>query len=132
MPARRQPSLELRHDPVHRRQVLERAAGQGAVELAQRLGGRQRLGALDQSALELAPQVALELAQAVLGDGLRIRQVPAAGLAPELQRAPDALDVDADHARALALAAESGDRQSRHVAHLAVGPRAHGLADSLA
>ena len=66
-------------------QVLGRAGRQRPVELGQRAGGGQGLGALDQVALELAPQVALEavelvavdrrpLLAAVLGRRLRCRR----------------------------------------------------------
>src|SRR4051812_36437624 len=115
---------------MDRREVLRRAGGQRAVELAQRLGGRERLRALDQRALELAAQVALELAQLLLRHGVRVRRL--GGLAAQLQRATDALHVDANHAGALSLSAEGGDRQAREVAHLAVRPLADGLADALA
>ena len=50
----------------------------------------------------------------------------------EPERAADPLHVDADHARALALAAEGGDRQPRQVAHLAVVALDDRLADLLA
>ena len=60
------------------------------------------------------------------GLGLRL------GAGGELQRAADPLHVDADHARALALAAEGGDRQPRQVAHLALVAVDDRLADLLA
>ena len=41
----------------------------------------------------------------------------AAGLGAQPERAADALDVDAEHARALAAAPEGGDREPREVAH---------------
>src|SRR4051812_16851359 len=115
---------------MDRREVLRRAGGQRAVELAQRLGRRQRLRALDQRALELAAQVALELAQLLLRH--RRRVLGLRRLAPQLERSADALHVDPDHARALALTAERRDREPCEVAHLAVRALAHGLADALA
>ena len=57
---RRQPPLHLRDGAVDGGQVLGRVGRQGAVELGQGAGGGQGLGALDQVAFELAPQVALE------------------------------------------------------------------------
>ena len=56
--------------------------------------------------------------------------VAVAGL--QAERAADPLDVDADHARALALAAEGGDREPRGVAHLAVVALGDRRADRLA
>jgi hypothetical protein len=55
-----------------------------------------------------------------------------AGLGAQAERAADALDVDADHARALALAAERGDGQAREVAHQRLLPVAQRLRDLLA
>src|SRR6185436_8371126 len=52
-------------------------------------------------------------------------------LALEPERAPDPLHVHADHAGALALAAERGDRELREVAHLAVRAGADRVADAL-
>ncbi len=57
---RGQAALELGHHPVHLAQVLGRVGGERAVELAQRARRRQRPGALDQRALELAAHVLLE------------------------------------------------------------------------
>src|SRR3954463_3104078 len=77
--------------------------------------------------------MALELAQPVLRD--RVRVGLAAGvraLSLQLERAADALHVDADHAGALALPPERGDCEPRGVAHLAVGPLANDLPDPLA
>ena len=106
--------------------------GQRAVELAQRLGGRQRLRALDHLALELAAHVLLELLEAVARHGVRIGLVGARALALQAERAADALHVHADHAGALALAAEGGDGEPGEVAHLAVRAGADRLADALA
>ena len=131
----RQPPLHLRDRAVDRRQVLGRAARQGAVEVGQRAGGGQGRGALDQVALELAAQVALEAVELVAVDR---RQLLAAvlgrllGPGREAERAADPLHVDADHAGALALAAEGGDRQPRQVAHLVLVAVEDRLADLLA
>ena len=119
-------------DSVHLGEVLGGVRGQRAVELAQRLRGRQRLRALDHLALELAPHVALELLQAVARHRVRIGQLRALLLALQAERAPDALHVHADHAGALALAPERGDREPGEVAHLAVRAGADRLADALA
>jgi hypothetical protein len=111
--------LELGDGAVDRGQVLSRAGRQRAVELGQRARGRQLSGALDRGALELATQVALELPDPVGVERLRVTVVTAAaGLQPE--GTPDALHVDADHARALAPPAEGGHREPGEVAHLAV------------
>ena len=131
MPLGRQAALELRHHAVYGGEVLQRVGGQRAVELLQRLGGRKGLRALDERPLELPPQVALELAQPLLRHRVRLRQL-AAGVGPKPKRAPDALDVHSDHAGALALAAERGDREPRHVAHLAIRALADRVADALA
>jgi hypothetical protein len=74
--------------------------------------------------------VALELAQVLLRHGIRRRLL--AHLAAQLERAPDPLHVHADHAAALALAPERGDREPGEVAHLAVGALAHRVPDGLA
>ena len=95
------------------------------------LAGRQRLGALDQRPLELAPHVALEGLQALARHRVGVGQLGAGLLALQAERAADALHVHADHAGALALAPEGRDRQPRQVAHLAVGARADGVADPL-
>ena len=71
-PRGREPALQLRDDPVDLRQVLERTAGQGAVELGQRPGRRQALCALDQGPLELSSQHALEAPQRVAVEPLRL------------------------------------------------------------
>src|SRR6185295_8838819 len=63
---------------------------------------------------------------------VRIGRFGALLLALQPERAPDPLDVDPDHARALALAPEGGDREPREVAHLAVRAGADRLADALA
>src|SRR5215218_4400546 len=102
---RRQPALELRHDPMHGGQVLDRPTRQRAVELAQRPRGRQLPRTLDLAALQLAPQLLLESAQLLTRDAraprvalgeVRLR------LGAQPERAADPLHVHADHARALA------------------------------
>src|SRR5262249_11467843 len=109
LPLRRQPALELHDDAVHRREILDRTAGQRTVELGQRPGGRELLRALDQPALELAPQVGLEAAQLLAREAVAARvalgQV-GLGLGAQAERATDPLHVDADHARAVAALAE--------------------------
>src|SRR5262249_8281700 len=100
-------------------EVLGGAAGQGAIELVQRARRRQRLRAFDLCALELTSEEGLEAAdllagQRQLGGGaLALDEV--AGLGAQAERAADALDVDAEHAGALAAAAEGGDRQAGEV-----------------
>ena len=121
---RLQPALELRDDAVHAR----RGPGAGPVGSARsssfsgRAGGSAsvrsicaRSSSRRSSCLEAADRVAREAvaARVVLGEvGLR--------LGAQAERAADALDVDADDARALALAAEGRDRQPREVAHRAL------------
>ena len=95
---------------------------QRAVELVQRPRRRQRLRALDLRALELAPQQLLEAPDLVARQRRRRRLAVdlahrPAGLGAQPERAADALDVDAEHARALAAAPEGGDREPREVAH---------------
>ncbi len=132
---RRQPSLHLRDGAVHGGQVLGRVGRQSAVELGQRPRGRQGVGALDQVALELAAQVTLESVELLAVDRRQLvgavlgRRLGAGG---EAEGAADPLYVDPDHARALALAAEGGDRQAGQVAHLAVVFLDDRLADLLA
>src|SRR5215207_6939928 len=117
---------------MHLGKVLGWVRRQRAVQLAQRLCGRQRLRPLDHLALQLAPHVALELLEPVARHGIRIGQRGALLLALQPERAPDALNIHADHAGALALAPERGDRESREVAHLAVRAGPDRLADALA
>ena len=106
---------------MHGGEVLQRPGRQRAVELVQRPRRRQRLRALDLRALELAPQQLLEAPDLVAGERRRRRGVGlarrAAGLRAQPERAADALDVDAEHAGALAAAAERGDREPGEVAH---------------
>ncbi len=125
---------QLRHHAVHGGQVLGGAGGQGAVELAQRLGRRQRLGALDQGPLQLTPDVTLELAQPLARHAVGVGQLGGGALALQAERAADPLNVHADHPGALALAPEGRDRQPRQVAQLAVAALlvAQRLADRLA
>ena len=132
VPERREAALELGHGAVHGGEVLRGAGGQRAVEVGERARRRQPLGALDQVALELAAQVALELVQALAVERrhLLLGLGPRLGLEPE--RAPDALHVDADHARALAAAPEGLDREPGEVAHLAVAAVGDRLADRFA
>ena len=130
-----QAALELGHHAVHLAQVLRRVGWQRAVELAQRPGGRQRAGALDQQPLELAAHVLLELLEVVARHRVRVGQLRAGrllALAAQAEAAPDPLHVHADHARALALAAEGHDREPREVAHLAVRAGTDRVADALA
>ncbi len=129
----RDPLLELGDGAVDRGEVLGGAGRQRAVELGERASRGELARALDHPALELAPQVALELLDALAVEGHRL--VVALGAAPlglEAERAADPLDVDADDARALAAAAECGDREPREVAHLPVLAVADRLADGLA
>ena len=117
------------------RQVLGRVGRQRAVELAQRARRRQRLGALDQLRARARGARAARTpggrrAARRPGPAARRRRLLALALEPE--RAPDALDVHADHAGALALAAEGRDREPGEVAHLAVGAGADGVADAVA
>ena len=49
----------------------------------------------------------------------------------QAQRATDPLHVDPDHSGPLPLAAEGGDRESRQVAHLAVGALGERPSDDL-
>jgi hypothetical protein len=56
----------------------------------------------------------------MVNSGSSANLVAVAALNTEVQRAPDPLDVHADHARALPLAAEGRHREPRQVAHLAV------------
>ena len=111
-------------------EVLGRAGWERAIELGQRARGRQLLGPLDQRPLELAPQVALEAVDALAVDR---RPLGLLRRAPRLQaqRAADPLDVDADHAGALAAAAEGGDREPGEVSHLALAALRDRLADRL-
>ena len=74
-------------------------------------------------ALELAPQQRLEAAQRLARQALApgvVRGQVGLGLGAQAERAADALDVDADHARALLAAPERGDRHPREVAHRAL------------
>src|SRR5436190_23638859 len=74
----------------------------------------------------------LEGTQPLLRHGVGIRERLPCRLRLQIESAPDPLHVDADHARALALAPERGDGEAGQVAHLAVGAGAHGRADALA
>ena len=117
---RGEPAAQLRDDPVHGGQILDRAARQRAVEVGQRALRRQRLIALDLGALELAPQRLLEAPQLLTRDAVAARVVRRQlrlGLGAQAQRAADALHIDAEHARALALA-ERRDREPREVAQV--------------
>jgi hypothetical protein len=109
-----------------------RCTWERSVELAERLGRRQRPRALDHLALELATDVLLELLKAVARHGIRVGAVGARAVASEPERAPDPLHVHADHAGALALPAEGRDGEPRQVAHLAVRTGPDRLPDALA
>ena len=74
---------------------------------------------MDQAPLELTAQVGLEAPHGVAVEPLA-GLVAVATLDAQVERAPDPLDVHADHSRALALAAEGRHREPREVAHLAV------------
>ena len=119
MAAGRQAPFQLCHDAVDLRQVLQRPTRQRAVELGQRLGGGQALGPVNQAPFELTAQEGLEAPHRVAVQALAVL-VAVAALNTQVQRAPDPLDVHADHAGALALAAEGRHREPREVAHLAV------------
>src|SRR5947209_2848301 len=99
-----EPALELGDHSVDSGEILDRSARQGAVELVERALRRQRGGALDHGALELAPQLLLEspqlltrnpvTARIVLGQlGLRLGAQP--------KRATDPLHIHSEHARSL-------------------------------
>ena len=119
----RDPALELGDGAVDAGQVLGGAGRQGPVELGQRPGGRQLAGALDRRPLQLAAQVLLELAHLVGVERGLLLALGAAAARLQAEAAPDPLHVDADHAGALAAAAEGGDREPGQVAHLAVVAR---------
>src|SRR5215208_2758317 len=131
VPHGRQAPLELGDGAMDGGQILGRAGGEGAVELGQRARRGKLLGALDQRALELAAEVALEAIDLPPVE-LHLARLRAAALGLQAQRAADALHVHADHTRALASAPEGGDRQASHVAHLPVAAvrdrLPHGLA----
>src|SRR5205807_2891205 len=97
VPLRGESPLQLSDDAVDGREVLQRPARERAIELAQRLRRRQRLGALDQLALELSTQVTLELAQALPRHRIRVRQrrALATRLPLQVERAADPLHVEA-------------------------------------
>ncbi len=119
-PLRGQPPAQLGHDAVDGRQVRERARRQRAVQLAQRPRGRQRAGALDLRALELAAQQRLEAAQRLARQPVAprvLRWQLGLGLGTQPERPADALHVHADDARALLAAGERRDRHPREVAH---------------
>ena len=120
MSVRCEPPPQLRHDAVDRRQVGGRSARKRTIEVTERARWRQGLSPLDLGALELPPQDRLEAAQGVARDAIAARIVGrqvGLGLGAQAERATDALDVDADHARALLAPAEGGDRHPCEVAH---------------
>ena len=101
-------------------EVLDRAARQRPVQVAECPLRRQGLVALDLCPLELAPQRLLKAPQLIARDAVMARVIGGQfGLrfGAQPKRAADALHVDAQHARALALA-EGGDRQAREVAQV--------------
>ena len=127
----RDPALQLGDRAVDGGQVLGRAGRQGPVELGERPRRRKLAGALDRRPLELAAQVALELADVVGVEGRCVVIVPPpAGL--QVEGSADPLNVHADHPGALALAPERGHRQAGQVAHLAVVALEDRAADRLA
>jgi len=113
------PLLQLGDRAVDGGQVLCRAARQGPVQFSEWSRGRQLSGALDRGALQLATEVALELADVVRIEDRAVVAVPPAACL-EVKRPADSLDVDADHAGTLPLAAEGRHREPGEVAHLAV------------
>ena len=130
---RREPPLQLRDHAVHLREVLGGVGRQRAVELAQRLA-RAAAPACARSSGARARG-----ARGARTPGARSRGTPSGSgssaallLALQPERAPDPLHVHADHAGALALAPEGGDREPGEVAHLAVRAGADRLADALA
>ena len=128
-------ALELGDDPVDGGEVLQRAGGQCAVELGERAAGRERLRALDTGGVEFLAQVGLETADLLAGElwllsALVLHRAPR--LASQAQSAADALDVDAEHAGALAAAAEGGDREASEIAHRGVVAVADHLQELLA
>ena len=120
VPACGEAALELHDHPVDRGEVLQRAGRQRAVELVQRPRRRELAGALDLRALELAPQLLLEAADLVAGQRLARLVLLRAAVRPQVERAADPLDVDAEHPGPLAAAAERGDREPGEVAHRAL------------
>ena len=118
-----QAAAQLGHHLVHGSQVGQRPGRQCPVQLAQRPCRGQAAGALDLASLELCSQQCLEAAQPLarqpLAPGILGGQI-GLGLGAQAERPADALDVHADHARALLAAPERGDRHSREVAHRAL------------
>src|SRR4051812_14671088 len=66
------------------------------------------------------------------GRGVGVARRRPAGLRAQAERAADALDVDPEHARALAAAPERGDREAGEIAHGGLVPVADGLDQLLA
>src|SRR6185312_3609841 len=97
--------------------------------------GRQRLRALDLLALQLAAQQLLEAAKLVarqpVAAGIVLVEV-GLGLGAQPERTADALDVDADDPRPLALTAERRDGQPREVAQRGLRAVAQRRGDLLA
>ena len=125
----RQAPAQLGDNAMDRRQVGQRAGGQSPIELAQWTRRRQAARALDLRALELAAQQRLEAAQRVARQAVMarvLRRQLGLWLGAQAERAADALDVHADHPRALLAAGEGRDRHPREVAHGALRAVAQG------
>ena len=126
--------LELSDHTVDGGQVLDRAGGEGAVELVQRALGGEAGGALDQVALEFAPEVLLELSELISRQafvpGIVFGQV-GLGLGSQAEGSSYALHVDAEDAGALA-AAERGDREPGQISQRVVRPVPERCGDLLA
>ena len=132
-----EPALELRDDAVDRGEVLRGAGRQRAVELVER-ARRAAAPACARSARARARAAGSaskrRIWSRVSGNScaraLALDEAARLGAQPE--RAADPLDVDAEHAGALAAAAEGGDRQPREVAQRGLVAVADGLEDLLA
>jgi hypothetical protein len=104
-------------------QILDRSTGECPVKLVQRPFGWKRRGALDQRPFELAPQKSFEPAQLLPRGALVARIILGKlrlGLHAQAERPADALDIHAQHARALA-PAEGGDGQSGQITQGGLG-----------
>src|SRR6202034_519169 len=123
---------QLRDDAMHRRKVCGRTARQGPVELAERSRRRQRLGALDLRALELAAQHRLDPRQrlALEAPFARVGLAALLSLAAQPEGSADPLDIDAEDAGSGRLRApERRHREAREVAQPRLVERRQGLRD---